>query len=160
MDGSMSGRHEARRCRHEQRNAYASRSERDADADAGAEGPIASELAQGRSRGPWRLSRIPAGALRQDKNQRDDHHAEYERCQWPADVEPAFANRLVEEIAEGGPERAGENERSPEENHVGDVRPEIECRHDRENGAEYNGAALVTRAGICDPIAERRAQRL
>src|SRR5215831_3666030 len=46
MDGSMSGRHEARRCRHEQRNAYASLPERDADADAGTEGPIASELAQ------------------------------------------------------------------------------------------------------------------
>ena len=59
--------------------------------------------------------RFWSGLLRKDEDQRDDHHQERERCSVTAQSQAALRDRLVEKIAEGGSERASQNECSPKQ---------------------------------------------
>ena len=68
---------------------------------------------------------------------------------------------LVEEIADGGAERAGQDEGRPEQQHTGHLRPEIEPGDNRERRAEETCSAKEAKPGIVrHPVAQRRAKRL
>src|ERR1700751_5584719 len=57
---------------------------------------------------------MPAGPLRQHQHADDDDRGNRGGRQRPAQREAAIADRLVEEIADGGAQRSGQDEGGPE----------------------------------------------
>src|SRR3954462_4399085 len=92
-----------------------------------------------RLRAPRMLSR----PLREDHDQDDDHDCKDRRGERAAPFEAALVDGLVEEVADGRPERAGEDERGPEEADAVRLRREVEDRQKHEPGAEYHCAARI-----------------
>ena len=56
-----------------------------------------------------------ACALWQDQDEGQDGRRKHCRSERAAEIEPAFCDRLIEEIAYGRAERPGQDERRPEE---------------------------------------------
>src|SRR5580704_7009070 len=102
-----------------------------------------------------------SGALRQDEQTDNDEGGNDGGGDWPAERQPAVADGLVEEVADGGAERPRQDEGRPEQRHARHAGPEIQCRDDRKRGAEYQCAAFIAEtASVGDPVTERGAQRL
>ena len=58
---------------------------------------------------------MPARFLRQHDNAANDERRDYRRSDRAAQVEPAMADRLVEEIADGRAQRTRQDESGPEQ---------------------------------------------
>src|SRR6185503_6786251 len=79
-----------------------------------------------------------SSALRQNQNQHDNDDEQHRRGQWPAPFQPAFRDRLVEEIADCRAQRTSEDERCPEQPHAVRARREVkDCEH-RETRSEHH----------------------
>ena len=103
---------------------------------------------------------MPAWALRQENDQRDDYGRNDRRSQRAAQIQAAVADRLIEEIANGGAERSGQDERDPEEGDTRHACPVIQGRDGDEACDEYQCTAFVAQpAVIGEPISECGAQR-
>src|ERR1700704_1703577 len=72
-----------------------------------------------------------------------------------------MAARLVEEIADGRTERAGQDEGDPEQQHARHVAPEIQAREHCQPDGEDQCAALVAEPRrIRHPVAKRGSESL
>src|ERR1051326_3070922 len=97
---------------------------------------------------------------------RDEQYAgHYERRddrggERPAHVEAACGDRLIEEIADGGAERAGEDERRPEERRGRDACAVIGDGDQDEQRTEEQRAATVAKPRVRSPVAERSTEGL
>src|SRR4051812_49338357 len=88
---------------------------------------------------------MASGALREDEDAGENDDGEDRRGEWPADVETAAGDRLVEQVADGGTERSRQDERRPEEQHMRDPGPEIEHEDNCQHAAEDQRAGLVAK---------------
>src|SRR5262252_1746595 len=104
--------------------------------------------------------RMASRPLRDEQYADDDEHREDRGGEWPAHVEAALGYGLVEEIADRGTEWTRQDERRPEEHHVGDARAVIGNGDEYEQRTEHERAAAVAESGVRDPIAERGAEGL
>ena len=74
-----------------------------------------------------------SSALRYQENASDHEDGDDRGRQRPADIQPAFIERLVEEVSNRGSERAGQDEGSPEEQDMRDPGPVIRPRYQRQS---------------------------
>src|ERR1039458_2074426 len=99
--------------------------------------------------------------LRKQEKTRDDESADDRRGDRTAQGQTAIADRLVEEIPDGGAKRARQDEGGPKQKDARDVRQIIgESQHSQSSG-EDKRSAFISQTGIVGyPVSERRSERL
>src|SRR5215469_14726059 len=104
---------------------------------------------------------MPARSLRYNEQTDNDEGSDHRRGERSAEREAAFGQGLIEEIADGGAERARQDEGRPEQEHARDIGPKIKRGDDGEPDSKDERAAFVAEAAVIgEPIAERGAERL
>ncbi len=107
------------------------------------------------------LRGVAAGPLRQDEQAGDDERGNDRGGDRAAQRKAAGIDGLVEEVADGGAQRARQDEGGPEQRHARQAGPVIEHDDHRKRGGEHQRAAFVAEPGrIRHPVAKRRAERL
>src|SRR5215472_6009868 len=91
-------------------------------------------------------ARMFSCTLRKYENTHENDRCDDCSRQRTADLQTAFRDRLVEQIAKRCAERARQDERCPEQQHTRNARPEMENGDDREAASEDESTNLVTEA--------------
>ena len=107
------------------------------------------------------LSGMASGLLRQEQDAGNNESQQNTGGTVAAERKAAMINWLVEQIAQGGTERAREDKSGPEKESPRNVRKEISGGYQREPCAEYEGTTFIAEP-VCvgHPVAERRSQGL
>src|SRR5437868_3374244 len=105
--------------------------------------------------------------LREQQNQRNDDNCEDTSGNRSAEIKPALAQRLVEEVAHCRAERPRENEGRPEEENAAHPRAgEVKDGKDRQSSTKHQGGARVTETPsaiantVRGPVSKGRTQGL
>ena len=90
--------------------------------------------------------------LRNDQDANDDDGADDRGRDGTAERETPIVQRLVQEIAQGRTQGAGQDECHPEQDHARGAGPEIQCRNHRQRRAEHHRTAQVAESGASSAI--------
>ena len=107
------------------------------------------------------IARVLAGSLWQESDKQYDCAEDNHGRQWPAKGKPTMARRLVEKIANGGPERARQNECCPEKQYPRNAGPVVQSSEHDKSGTKQQCATVIPETSVVrDPVAQSLPQGL
>ena len=88
---------------------------------------------------------MASGLLRQEQDAGNNESRQNAGGSVAAERKAAMVNRLVKQIAQGGPERSGEDKSGPEEHSARNAGKEISGGYQRQPCAEYDDPAFIAK---------------